>query len=327
LQSSNNMLFDNLEDKCLIAIPKKGRLYEKILPLLVNIGVHYVRKQRHDIAICSNLKNTALVFLPAQDIAIYTSLGRVDMGITGLDLVEEYETTNDKVNVVARLGFGKCRLVVQVPQNSGIKDVRELVGKRIATSFPHTTSKFFKIIDPNIETTIEKVSGSVEVACALGLAHAVVDLVETGDTMRAAGLKELETIMESEAVFIINPKSKHMDIAEKITKRIKGVLTAENFVMVEYNIERSKLARAKQIHEEKFLTLSPLDNADQTSVRVMVPRQSANQILDSLEEIGATDTVVNVISNCRNVYNNQLGATTVTIKKEPFMRNRLHHLN
>jgi len=292
----SNFIWD-LDDKCIIAVPKKGRLYERILPLLNSIDVHYHRKQRLDIAICTSLENTALVFLPARDIALYTSLGRVDMGITGLDIVTE---TGAVVNVVAKLGFGNCRLSVLVPQKDGIKDVKSLVGKRIATSFPNSTKKYFDTIDPEHKTVIESVSGSVEVACALGLADAVVDLVETGDTMKAAGLEEIHTILETEAAFIINPQSKHKEMASKLTKRINGVLTAQNYVMVDYNIPRNRLEEAKIIAPGKTSpTLSPLDNPDWLAVRVMVPKISSNKILDSLEAVGACDIVVTIITNCR----------------------------
>jgi len=287
-----------LENKCLIGIPKKGRLYDKIQPLLTSIDVQYVRKQRLDIPVCTSLENTVLVFLPAHDIALYTSLGRVDMGITGLDIVHE---TNAPVNVVSKLGFGKCRLAVQVPQKNGIKDVKSLIGKRIATSFPHSTKLYFDSLDPNHKTVIETLSGSVEVACALGLADAVVDLVETGETMRAAGLEELVTIIESEAAFIINPHSKHKAMAEKIAKRIEGVLTAQLYIMVEYNLERSKLPQAKLITPGKTSpTVSPLDNPDLVAVKVMVPKQDSNKVLDELEAIGAKDIVVCVLTNCRS---------------------------
>jgi len=198
------------------------------------------------------------------------------------------------------LGFGKCRLAVQAPQKDGVKDVKSLVGKRIATSFPECTRKYFHTIDPEDKTQISTVNGSVEVSCALGLSNAVVDLVETGDAMRAAGLEEIQSILESEAVFIVNPHSKHKDLAQKISQRLNGVLTALNFVMVEYNILRNQLEVAKKITPGKTSpTLSPLDNPDWIAVKVMIPKTQSNQSLDELMVIGARDIVVNSIQNCR----------------------------
>jgi ATP phosphoribosyltransferase len=290
-------IWESLEGKCIFAVPKKGRLCEKVLPLLTCIDVLYVRKQRLDIAICTTLPNLALVFLPTHDIPLYTSLGRVDMGITGSDLVRE---TQSKIEVISNLGFGKCRLSIQVPQKDALKDVKDLIGKRVATSFPYCTREYFKSIDPKETTTISTVSGSVEVSCALGLSDAIVDLIETGETMRVAGLEELHCILETEAVFIVNPNSKYKDLAQKISKRLNGVLTAQNFVMVEYNIPRKIFEEVKKITPGKTSpTLSPLDNPDWIAVKVMIPKNQSNKILDELEDVGAKDIVVCAIQNCR----------------------------
>jgi len=276
---------------------KKGRMCEKILPLLQNIDVLYVRKQRLDIADCTTLPNTVLVFLPAHDIPLYISSGRVDMGITGSDLIKETEA---EVDVILKLGIGKCRLSIQTPIKDGVKDVKQLVGKRIATSFPNSTRKFFDTMDPEHKTVISSVSGSVEVSCALGLSDGIVDLIETGDTMRAAGLEEVHKIMDSEAVFIVNRNSKHKEVASKLAKRINGVLTAQNYVMVEYNIPRARLEDVKKITPGKTSpTLSPLDDPAWIAVKVMIPKQQSNQILDELVEVGAKDIVVTTLQNCR----------------------------
>jgi len=129
----------------------------------------------------------------------------------------------------------------------------------------------------------------------------VVDLVGTGDTMRAAGLEEIHTILETEAAFIMNPHSQHKDIAEKLTKRINGVLTAQNYVIMEYNVEKTKLSQVLKVTPGVTSpTLSPLENKDWIAVKVMVAKQSSNQILDELEIIGAKDIVVVTISNCRS---------------------------
>jgi ATP phosphoribosyltransferase len=126
-----------------------------------------------------------LVFLPAADIAKYVGEGNVDIGITGLDVVMESMVTVDRI---MDLGFGKCKLCVQAPIIDQIKNVGDLAGKRIVTSFPDLTAAYFKDIDARKGTTtkVKFVSGSVEAACGLGLADAVVDLVETGTTMRVS---------------------------------------------------------------------------------------------------------------------------------------------
>jgi ATP phosphoribosyltransferase len=167
---------------CRFAIPKKGRLYEKVTEMLSGAGVQFRREPRLDVALCIDLPIT-LVFLPASDIAKYVGEGNVDIGITGIDVVEE---SNVAVDHVMNLGFGKCKLCVQAPVSSKIENVENLAGKRIVTSFPHLSKKFFDPLDAKkgVITNINFVSGSVEAACGLDLADGVVDLVESGTTMK-----------------------------------------------------------------------------------------------------------------------------------------------
>lgn len=169
---------------CKFAIPKKGRLHDKVMQMLDGAGLNFHREPRLDVALCSNLPIT-LVFLPASDIAKYVGEGDVDLGITGLDVVEE---SNVEVKKVMDLGFGKCKLCVQAPVADKVSNVETLAGKRIVTSFPFLAKKFFAPMDEKlgVETKINFVSGSVEAACGLGLADAVVDLVETGTTMKVS---------------------------------------------------------------------------------------------------------------------------------------------
>jgi ATP phosphoribosyltransferase len=169
---------------CKFAIPKKGRLFEKVKDLLKGAGIEFRREPRLDVALCVGLPLT-LVFLPASDIAKYVAEGNVDIGITGLDVVEESNVVVDKV---MDLGFGGCRLCVQAPVSDKITDVSTLAGGRIVTSFPFLAAKFFKKFDEEkgVKTKVTEVSGSVEAACGLGLADAVVDLVETGTTMKVS---------------------------------------------------------------------------------------------------------------------------------------------
>lgn len=172
------------EGYCKFAIPKKGRLYEKVKDLLKGSGIDYTRADRLDVAVCKNLPIT-LIFLPAADIAAYVGEGNVDIGITGRDVVEESEVT---VDTIMDLGFGKCKLCVQAQVSKNITDVSTLAGGRIVTSFPVLAKKYFDQFDEKagVKTKIKFVSGSVEAACGLGLADAVVDLVETGTTMRVS---------------------------------------------------------------------------------------------------------------------------------------------
>uniref|UniRef100_M4BYB3 ATP phosphoribosyltransferase n=1 Tax=Hyaloperonospora arabidopsidis (strain Emoy2) TaxID=559515 RepID=M4BYB3_HYAAE len=128
------------EPRLLFAVPKKGRLHDKILKLLQGAGLDYHRPNRVDIALCSSLPVT-LVFLPAADIAAYVGQGNLDLGITGQDIIAESQT---EVDELLRLGFGRCSLGVQAPVKDAVKSPDQLAGKRIVTSFPEVTREYFK---------------------------------------------------------------------------------------------------------------------------------------------------------------------------------------
>lgn len=156
------------------------------MKLVEGADIQFYRKNRLDIAVATNFP-LALLFLPAADIAKFVGEGNVDLGITGQDMIAE---AGVEVDEIMQLNFGKCRLCVQVPQDSGITDPKQLVGKRVVTSFTGMATKYFKKLDAEVgegkTTHIEYVSGSVEAACALGLADGIVDLV--GELSRHSSL-------------------------------------------------------------------------------------------------------------------------------------------
>lgn len=283
---------------CRLAIPKKGRLYTQVLELLKGAGINFRREPRLDIALCTDMPIT-LVFLPAADIAKYVGEGNVDMGITGIDIIEE---SNVEVKTIMELGFGKCKLCVQAPVKDKITDIETLAGKRVVTSFPNLSQKFFDDIDKKkgTKTKINFVSGSVEAACGLGLADAVVDLVETGTTMKAAGLEVVAEILQTEAVVIQNPHAPHENLVNLIKRRIEGYITATKFVLVFYNISNEHMAAAVKVTPGKRSpTVTSLDDGVSKSVSALVPKKDINQTMDRLEEVGATDILVMDVSNSR----------------------------
>ncbi|OBZ81515.1 ATP phosphoribosyltransferase [Choanephora cucurbitarum] len=291
----------DLKDRLLFAVPKKGRIYESCAELLKGCDIHYNRSTRQDIALCTNLP-IALIFLPAADIAKYVGEGEVDLGITGQDIVVESHV-EDKIEQVMELGFGKCRLCIEVPMKGENQTLESLVGKRIVTSFVNCTAKLFEPLDKAAgkKTTINHVSGSVEAACALGLADGIVDLVETGESMRAAGLHDIYTLMETQSVLIANKKSTHKDLIEKIASRVRGVITANKYVLCTYNIERTHLAEASQVTPGRLgPTVSSLvDREGWVAVSAMISKKEKGEILDRLTECGATDIMVMSFSSCR----------------------------
>lgn len=174
------LLDESLQGKLLFAIPKKGRLYEKCLELLAGADLQFTRSHRLDFALVRTMPNMALVFLPAADIPRFVGEGNCDLGITGQDMVAEAGLDGLIVEQL-KLGFGKCKLQVQAPIKSGINDVSQLVGKKVVTSFENVAGSYFAQLDQQrgqgTKTTLEYVGGSVEAACALGLADGIVDLV------------------------------------------------------------------------------------------------------------------------------------------------------
>ncbi|KAG2198897.1 ATP phosphoribosyltransferase [Mucor mucedo] len=291
----------DLEDRLLFAVPKKGRIYQTCIELLKGCDIHFNRSSRQDIALCTNLP-IALVFLPAADIAKYVGEGNVDLGITGQDIVAESQV-EDKIRELLELDFGQCRLSVEVPMNGPCQTLESLVGKRIVTSFVHTTTKLFAPLDAAAgkTTSIKHVSGSVEAACALGLADGIVDLVETGESMRAAGLHDIHDLMETQSVLIANRKSHHVELIEKITSRVRGVLTAHQYVLCTYNVERKNLSATSLITPGRLgPTVASLDSHDGwVAVSAMISVKEKGHIMDRLTESGATDIMVMAFTNCR----------------------------
>jgi len=240
------------------------------------------------------------VFLPAADIAKYVGEGEVDVGITGEDIVAESDV---EVDVLMKLGIGKCRLSVQAPVGT-VSDPSDLVGKRIATSFPQLTHAYFASLEPRARaagpTRVKVISGSVEAACGLGLADGIVDLVETGTTMKAAGLEEVAVIMPTQTVLIANPHTREHELIETIRKRIAGYVTANEYLMVTYNVQRVNLETVKRITPGKNSpSISPLERADWIAVQALVPKKHAAHVMDQLEAAGAQDILLTALVSSR----------------------------
>lgn len=298
------------------------------MQLLKGSDIQFTRKHRLDIALCTNMP-MAIVFLPAADIADFVGKGNIDIGITGQDVVAE---SGVHVEETLKLGFGKCRLSVQVPIDSGIQDVKQLVGKRVVTSFDRLVKQFFAQLEGqkevkgsgSLSTSVDFVSGSVEAACALGLADGIglflsktfhlqqgltvslilVDLVESGETMRAAKLHEIHTLLTTEAVLIVNRKKDrdqdHLNLIQRITRRIQGVIDASKFVLCNYNVPRTRLKEAVAVTPgKKAPTISPLEDDDWVAASSMILKNQTAEIMDRLEKIGATDILIFDIQNCR----------------------------
>ncbi|KAI6144762.1 hypothetical protein BKA82DRAFT_1005886 [Pisolithus tinctorius] len=301
------MNIDTLDGRLLFAIPKKGRLHEKCLQLLSGADIQFRKSHRLDVCLVMNLP-IALIFLPAADIPSFVGNGNVDIGITGHDVVLEAGMQN-KVTEVQRLGFGKCLLQVQVPEHGPIQSVEQLAGKRIVTSFEVLSGEYFSKLDNQLQligdqrTKIQYVGGSVEVACALGLADGIVDLVESGETMHAAGLRAISTVLETEAVLIKSNTPSRADLTPRIdlvASRIAGVVAAEKYVVCSFNISRDALPLAVQVTPgRRAPTISPLEQEGWVDVSSMVLKKDCARVMDELVKIGAQDILIFNLGNCR----------------------------
>lgn len=292
----------------LFAIPKKGRLYDKCLELLAGADIQFRRQNRLDVALVHN-HPMALVFLPAADIPRFVGEGNVDLGITGQDMVEE--AGSDIAPLLSEelaLGFGKCALQVQVPEHhSSLKTPEDLVGRKVATSFDVLAKRYFTELDAQVnekrrqstgmseplQTQIEYVGGSVEAACALGVADGIVDLVESGETMRACGLHAIGTILSSQAVLIraVIPHARsNQSLIKLIVSRIRGVIAASQYVLCQYNIHKDNIDEALKVTPgRRAATVSPLEGAGWNAVSAMVKKSEVATVMDRLEEVGGTD--------------------------------------
>ncbi|EGZ77617.1 ATP phosphoribosyltransferase [Neurospora tetrasperma FGSC 2509] len=331
-------LVNHLEGRLLFAVPKKGRLLQACLNLLEGADIQFRRENRLDIALVKNLP-IALVFLPAADIPTFVGEGRVDLGITGYDQVQEHDAGVRTVararrqsgewsaqdgekakpqgcDTVMELGFGACKLQVQVPVKGEYATGKDLIGKNIGTSFVHLAQEYFArleleqegLVDADasqlagrkLKTQIIELSGSVEAACALGVADGIVDLVESGETMKAAGLMAIDTVVDSSAILIKSKAPSNPEMVDLIAARIGGVITAQKYVLCQYNVERTRLADATKITPGKRApTITSLETEGWVAVSAMVEKKRIATVMDDLTTVGATDIIVLDIHNTR----------------------------
>ncbi|HYG76155.1 MAG TPA: ATP phosphoribosyltransferase [Planctomycetota bacterium] len=286
-----------LEDKVTrIAIPSKGRLQEPSETLLKAAGVKYRKRDRSLFAHVDGL-NAVILFVRPDDIPLLVAEGAADMGMVGQDLVHENKCEG-RVKKRLDLGYGHCRLALAARANGGAKNAKALKGHKVAASMGHSAREFFR--KKNVDVQLLEVSGSVEIMVALGLADAIVDLVESGDTLRDNGLEVIETVSQSQAVLIETPKPRDRKLCELIVRRFEGVLTAQQYTLLEYNVPRAKLKEAEKITPGfDSPTLSDLEDKNWVSVKVMIPKKQSIDIMDKLEALGASAILETQILNCR----------------------------
>ena len=285
---------DGKERLLRIGIPSKGRLSELAAQLLADAGLSFRRTERSLFARCKDMP-VEVTFLRTDDIPVLTAEGAIDLGITGADLVAE-----SGAEVVHRLdlGVGTCRLALCVTDDATVDDPRKLAGRRVATSFPRITRRW--LADRGVEAHFVELSGSVEVMIALGVADAIVDLVETGSTLAANRLHVLDEIGRYETVLVQHPGLAATALADRIVRRLEGIVIARSWTLLEYNVPRTRLADAEKITPGfNSPTVMSLEDQAWCAVRAMVKLGDVHAVMERLEAIGATAVIETRIGNCR----------------------------
>jgi ATP phosphoribosyltransferase len=277
-----------------IGVPSKGRLADLAAALLSDAGLTFRRTERTLFARCRDMP-VEVTFLRTDDIPVLVAENAIDLGITGADLVAE-----SGADVVERLelGIGSCRLALCVADDAPLADPAALHGKRVATSFPRITRHWLG--DRGVDVHLVELSGSVEIMIALGVADAVVDLVETGSTLAANRLRVLADIGRYETVLIQNRDVADTELVDRIVRRLQGIVIARSWSLLEYNVPRSRLAEAEQVTPGfDSPTVMQLEDPAWCAVRAMVRRAEAHAIMERLEAIGASAVIETTITNCR----------------------------
>jgi ATP phosphoribosyltransferase len=284
----------NGENQLKLAIQRSGRLTDHSLDLLRHIGLEF---ESYGQRLFSKARNFPLSILYARDddIPDYVGLHTVDLGIVGRNLVHEQDI--DVVELLA-LGFGYCSLVVAVPGESSITRADELVNAKIATSYPGSARRFFASLggDPEIIT----ISGSVEVAPALGLADAIVELTATGSSLQLNDLRPIHTILESEAVLIANRESMgdpaRRENIERLVMRMKAVDAARRFKYVMMNAPEANLDEIKKVLPGlKAPTVIPLDIPGWVAVHAAIEEDVFWEKIEQLRHAGASEILVSAL--------------------------------
>jgi ATP phosphoribosyltransferase len=282
-----------------IGVPSKGRLSELAAELLKQAGLSFRRQERSLFARVGEMP-VDITFLRTDDIPVLCAEGAIDMGITGSDLIAE-----SGADVLTRLplGIGKCKLALCVPDDSPIDSPAQLGDKRLATSFPNVTRNYLAQHQPpgkSAKPHLVHLGGSVEIMITLGVADAIVDLVETGSTLAANRLRVLAEIGRYESVLIQNKLRREGDLADRVVRRLEGVIIARSWSLLEYNIPRTKLSEAEKITPGfNSPTIAALEDPDWCAVRVMVRRGDVINVMEQLESLGAHAILETQINNCR----------------------------
>ncbi|WP_206478540.1 ATP phosphoribosyltransferase [Kocuria sp. KRD140] len=277
-----------------VAVPNKGALSEAAITMLTEAGYRQRRSTR-ELVLVDNDNHVEFFYLRPRDIAIYVGGGTLDLGITGRDLLLDSDAEAEE-----ELGLDFARSTFRLAGPRGqFESVQELEGKRIATSYQLLLERY--LADRGVDAEVVRLDGAVESSIRLGVADAIADVVETGNTLRAAGLEIFdEPIMTSEALLIRRRDEPEPEGLRVLRRRLQGVLVARQYVMMDYDITEDLLAAATEITPGmQGPTISPLGHDGAVAVRAMVRKSDTNKVMDALYEVGARAILVSPIQAAR----------------------------
>jgi ATP phosphoribosyltransferase len=276
-----------------IAVPNKGSLSEAAGEMLHEAG--YRQRKDRELLVIDPEAGVELFYLRPRDIAVYVGSGRLDIGITGRDLLLDSRADAEEI---LPLGFGRSTFRFAGRPGSG-STLEDLKGRRIATSYPGIVQAHLD--RAGVPAEVVKLDGAVEISIQLGVADVIADVVSTGSTLRQAGLELIGSpILESEAVVIKRRDAEPAAGTEQFLRRLQGVLVARRYVLMDYDIKAERLQEAVGLTPGlESPTVSPLHSEGWVAVRAMVPREQTQRIMDDLWEIGARAILVTDIRACR----------------------------
>jgi len=277
-----------------IAVPNKGSLAEPAAEMLREAG-YAQRTDLKELVLLDEANGVEFFYLRPRDIAVYVGEGTLDVGITGRDMLLD---SRAHATEIMPLGFGRSRFRFAAPAGSDMA-VAKLHDLRLATSYPGLVESY--LAEHGVATRLISLDGAVETAIRLGVADVIADVVETGTTLRQAGLELFgDPILQSEAILIRRTGADRPAGLDQLERRLDGVLVARNYVMMDYDVSDAVVEAACAITPGlESPTVSPLAKQGWHAVRAMVPRAEAQQIMDDLWELGARAILVTDIAACR----------------------------
>ena len=279
------------ENRIKIAVPNKGRLFDETIDLLERAGMEITKSDRKLYANTHD-GNYTLIFVRTQDIPSFVTDGVMDIGITGQDIVAE---VGAKVDEVLELGFGGCRMVVAIAEDSPYNRAEDLPDNmKIATSFPNIARNYFNKLNKKVQIT--EVCGSTEITPKLGLADIIVDITSSGSTLKSNNLKIIGEIMSSKATIITKPgfKQEQPEKLEAFLRAVKSAIDAEEKKYLMANIPRAALPEVKKVIPglKAPTVVGLLDNEDEVAIHVVVNKKNIYDNIGKLKQLGATGILI-----------------------------------